>query len=220
MMNLGLNTQPTERITLADKVRQILARNKSEEGLIVTAVGSPGAPADMLELAARIGHTLTGYKAILRSGGSSEIELAFESAWRNAASCEIFHPVHNYKPRDENGLLNVDKLIKRRRPYQGLGSPIVLTCDQRSAAEASAKTNHPGWDRSSPGMRAHLVSNVPQVLGAAMTRPTDLVIAWTPDGRASGVAGHAMRLAQRNGIEVLNIKRAPEREALLEALDL
>lgn len=222
MMNLLMEEAPARSAagpSFADSLRKILKR-ANDEGLIVTGIGSRETPDDILKLMTRIGQKIEALGGLLRSGGAGGADLAFEAGWRNANACEIFHPWHGFKPKINDREVDVAKIIKRKRPIQGVGSPIVLVGDVLEKAEAMAEATHPKWENCGRGARALHTRNIPQILGASLNRPSDMVICWTPDGRASGGTGQAMRLAQRHKIQIVNLKRREDLAAIKEALEL
>ena len=221
MMNLGLNEpKAVEGSSFADTLREILGRAKSDEGLVVTGIGSRETPDDILKLMTRIGRRIEELGGILRSGGAGGADLAFEAGWRNPMACEIFHPWHGFKPKIGDKDVDITRALGRKRPMQGAGSPIVITGDALNQAEEIAAATHPKWEKCGPGARKLHTRNIPQVMGATLSRLTDMVICWTTDGRASGGTGQAMRLAQRKGVQIVNLQRAEDRQAILEALGL
>lgn len=221
MMNLGLDQPKADANTsFADTLRAILARAKTDEGLVVTGIGSRETPDDILKLMTRIGRRIEELGGILRSGGAGGADLAFEAGWRKASACEIFHPWHGFKPKVGGREIDVTRALGRKRPMQGVGSPIVISGEIYDQAEEIASATHPAWEKCGQGARKLHTRNIPQVMGATLNRPTDMVICWTVDGRASGGTGQAMRYAQRKGIQIVNLKRAEDRKALLEALNL
>lgn len=220
MMNLLLQDKAdTAKQTFADALVQIFKRAKTPEGLIVTGIGSRETPQDILRLMTQIGREVEAMGGMLRSGGAGGADLAFEAGWRNASACEIYHPWAGFKPQIGGKDVDVARIIRRKRPQQGVGSPIVLTGDMLERAREIAKASHPAWNECSRGAQALHTRNVPQILGASLNRPSDLVICWTPDGRASGGTGQAMRLAQRKKIQIVNLKRREDRAAIEEALE-
>lgn len=204
----------------AEVLERILGRAKSEEGLIVTGIGARKTPEDILRHMTKIGRALEEIGAILRSGGAAGADLAFEAGFRNPMACEIFHPYNGFKPKIGNKEIDVTRALGRKRPTHGAGSPIVLTGDMYRQAEAIAEATHPRWDKCTKWARQMHTRNIPQIIGATLTRTTDLVICWTEDGRASGGTGQAMRYAERNNVKIINLKLQKDRQAIMEALKI
>ncbi len=124
-----------------------------------------------------IARDLAGRGYVLRSGGANGADLAFESGAGDAT--EIFVPWPHFNGC-AHGILPPDP----------------------AAAMALAAAHHPGWRRCSPAARAIHARNVCIVLGGDLATPSDFVICWTPDGRASGGTGQAVRVARAHGIPV------------------
>lgn len=103
--------------------------------------------------------------------------------------------------------------------------PIVGTYVQdqpTNAAMQLASRIHPAWDKLDRGPRALHARNMHQILGQDLQSPVDFVVCYTPDGSLTGHGpdtggtATALRLAYRNNIPVINIKR-PEHAAELAA---
>ena len=81
------------------------------------------------------------------------------------------------------------------------------------AAEIAAST-HPSWRFLPPWMRELHTRNTFQVLGRDLSEPCEFVLCWTPDGaeraevtsKRTGGTGTAIRIADRFGIPVFNLK--------------
>ena len=50
-----------------------------------------------------------------------------------------------------------------------------------------------------------MARNCYQVLGEDLKSPVDMIICWTPDGKAAGGTGQALRIANDNDIPVFNL---------------
>ena len=61
---------------------------------------------------------------------------------------------------------------------------------------------HPAWDRCSRGARALHARNCHQVLGWDLKTPSEFILCWTKDGKASGGTGQAMRIAKAFNIPI------------------
>ena len=79
-------------------------------------------------------------------------------------------------------------------------SPAELAGCMRIAARL-----HPAWHRCSPAVRKLHARNAAILLGPALDRPVDAVVAWTPDGAVAGGTGMALRIAAEHGIPALNL---------------
>lgn len=79
-------------------------------------------------------------------------------------------------------------------------------------ARVIAKLLHGGWDYMSEFAQGLHTRNVFQVLGVRLTRPSEFLLCWTPDGaenttgKHTGGTGTAIRIANRFGVPVFNLK--------------
>lgn len=74
-----------------------------------------------------------------------------------------------------------------------------------TAAHDLAEKFHPAWDRCSPIAKALHARNGLIMLGPALDSPVNFAVCWTPDGRASGGTGQALRIAAAYDIPVFNL---------------
>jgi hypothetical protein len=68
-----------------------------------------------------------------------------------------------------------------------------------------AAAYHPAWDRCDHVGKALHARNSPIVLGEDLNDPVKFVVCWTPDGKASGGTGQALRIAAVFEIPVFNL---------------
>ena len=92
------------------------------------------------------------------------------------------------------------------RGYNGHRGPDcrVLSTAAMAACIEIAAPLHPAWERCSPAVRKLHGRNA-AVLGLTLDRPVDAVVAFTSEGRVEGGTGMAIRIAEANGIPVLNL---------------
>jgi hypothetical protein len=178
-------------------------------GTPYTGIGSRETPPDILLIMCEIGAVLAARGLILRSGGASGADTAFEGG-ADAAYCgqpvpkEIFLPWRGFQ-RNLSSFHDV--------------TPEVLTI---------AKDLHPVWDRLSQGAKRLHGRNVYQVLGHDLKAPSAFVVCWTRRGElnesmctpATGGTATAIKLASRRGIPVFNLARAPHLELFQDFLRL
>jgi len=81
-----------------------------------------------------------------------------------------------------------------------------------------AKKYHPNWNRLSIGAQKLMVRNCMQILGFTGDIPTDFVVCWTKDGKASGGTGQAIRIADDYQIPVYNIYNPKDYSILQEII--
>jgi len=95
----------------------------------------------------------------------------------------------------------------------GEGSNVFVLPDPTEAAYALAARFHPSWRSLTPSARKLRARDCHEVLGRDLKSPVRLVLCWTPhgdlDGTGPGVGGtgQALRIAQHQGIPVLNLAR-------------
>lgn len=63
---------------------------------------------------------------------------------------------------------------------------------------------HPAWGRCSPAVRKLHARNV-AILGVTLSRPVDAVVCWTAGGEKAGGTGLGIRIAEDQGIPLLNL---------------
>lgn len=72
-------------------------------------------------------------------------------------------------------------------------------------AEVFVDYFHPAPHKLQEFPRRLMARNALQILGKDGNTPVDCVICWTPDGKASGGTGQAIRIADYYGIKVHNL---------------
>ena len=88
--------------------------------------------------------------------------------------------------------------------HRGADCRVLSTAAMAACIEIAAPL-HPAWERCSPAVRKLHARNAALILGEALDRPVDAVVAFTLDGRVEGGTGMAIRIAEANGIPVLNL---------------
>ena len=88
-----------------------------------------------------------------------------------------------------------------------------LTGFEHAVCMAYAADLHPAWHRCSPGARLLHGRNVALILGPELTNPVGAVVAWTSNGAVTGGTGMGIRIAEDNGIPVLNLGSMTPRAA-------
>jgi hypothetical protein len=143
---------------------------------IYTGIGSRETPSPILKDMTDIAQKLHLEGYTLRSGAAQGADSAFEAG--AGGRVEIYLPW----PR-----------------FNGHSSRLFPTPE----AFTMAAKFHPAWDRCSRGAQALHARNCHQVLGMDLSTPSEFVVCWTRDGRASGGTGQAIRIAERFGIPVV-----------------
>jgi hypothetical protein len=159
------------------------------DGKVYAGIGSRSTPGHILVIMQQLATRLATLGWVLRSGNCCGADQAFQG-----------------------GANQVDpKLVELYLPWPGyeaehiaVGNGVYTPC---SLAYRIAAEYHPAWDKCSHGARAMHARNVQIVLGTELDRPVDLVICWTPGGKAVGGTAMGIRLAQAHRIPVYNLAK-------------
>lgn len=160
--------------------------------MIYAGIGSRETPEGILAAMEIIGQKLGMMGLTLRSGRAPGADTAFEKGARCVnGDCEIFVPWHGFpKGSDLTGY-----------------PEIILPASGRvhDNAVESVRALHPNFTVLSPAAVKLLARDYLQIRGTDENSPvTDFVVCCTPDGKASGGTGQAIRLAEQFGIKVIN----------------
>ena len=188
-------------------------------GAVITGIGSRETPTADLRLLTAIAKSAEERGMRGRSGGAGGADLAFEKGFSDPKNVDVILPWKTFLPK---GMTQADvtAYLGRERIKSGPGAPVMLEGEYIAKARAMAAEYHPAWDKCSDGAKSLHSRNMPQVLGMQLNQPTDVVIAWTVDGKATGGTGQAIRVAEDLGIAVANLKNPAERKIVLEVLGL
>ena len=155
-----------------------------------TGVGSRRTPKRVLQSMTRIARALSEAGYTLRSGAAEGADTAFEAGSQRS---DIYLPWPRFRDH-----------------------PSPLTHVSNAALAWAAKV-HPAWHLLNKHARLLHGRNAYQVLGQNLDTKSEFVICYTPDGRASGGTGTAIRLATSLGIPVYNL-HAWNEQKILEAV--
>jgi hypothetical protein len=123
----------------------------------------------------------------LRSGGAHGADQAFEKGCKGPK--EIYIPWFLF-----NGYIEDDQIFNAAR------------LNNYQEAKTIAAKFHPTWNTLSSTSRKYHTRNVYQILGKDLNTPSNLVVCWTSDGKASGGTGQALRMAKHYKIPIINLK--------------
>lgn len=137
---------------------------------------------------------------LLRSGGASGADMAFENGITDPINKRIYLPWRGFG----NG------------PPAGCGRVIASELPGWRLAQKTVVNFHPNPERLSRGGVALMARNAMQILGDDIGSPADLVIAWTPGGRLEGGTAQALRLAANAAIPIKNLGVNAVAEAALK----
>lgn len=152
-------------------------------------VGSRETPQEMIPIITKIVALLEEKGFILRSGGANGADSFFEQAVDNPRMKEIYIPWKGFN----NNPSKLYEVTKESIAYSRRFHPTGFRTD------AVAKL---------------MGRNANQVLGADLKTPSDFIIAWTKDGKATGGTGQAIRIANHHNIPVYNLYNKADLERL------
>lgn len=168
-----------------------------------TGIGSRSTPGLVLAIMSDIARYLGEQGYVLRSGAADGADTAFENGADEAAEMPDGEAVHCHTTGNYLGHWWRHKEIFL--PKRGFNNHSSVHYEQNLAAVEIAKDIHPNWAACSDfAKRAH-ARNVHQVLGQLLNQPSEFVVCWTPGGKAVGGTRTAIKVAEKNGIEVINL---------------
>lgn len=146
-----------------------------------TGIGSRKTPENVLRFMTAFARMAQDLGYVLRSGGASGADSAFEQGVESEIMKEIYLPWPKF-----NGHLSQYNTVKS------------------DALEMAAKY-HPAWDRCSSPVRKIHARNCYQVLGLELKEPSEFIMCWTPEGKITGGTGQALRIALDFEIPIINL---------------
>lgn len=173
-----------------DQTWAIIIRGYSTPTKYYAGIGSRKTPQDVIDLMTKISKHLNGKGYILRSGGASGADGAFENGAGERKEIYLPWPGFNGNNSQYDG-----KQWKYKKIHLKL-----------------ARKHHPVFDTLDSTQKKFMIRNSAQIIGKDTTdEPSSFVICYTPDGKASGGTGQAIRLARSMGITVYNLHDADVR---------
>lgn len=152
-------------------------------------IGSRETPPEILPLMTEIAGLMEDRGWMLRSGGASGADSAFEAGVKNPERMEIYLPSPYFNKKSSRNIGFIDA------PQLASFSRALKTVD----------LFHPAPGKLGDFARKLMARNAMQVLGSSLEDPSDLVIAWTKDGKMVGGTSQALRMARHYKIPVLNL---------------
>lgn len=143
-------------------------------------IGSRETPIEFQEDIDAINYFLSKNGYVLRSGGADGSDKMFETSWKSELK-EIYLPWRMFND-------NPSEL------YNITSDALIL-----------AEKYHPAWNKLTLPARKLMARNGYQVLGEDLETPSDFIVCWTSDGKASGGTGQAIRIANDRNIPVFNL---------------
>jgi len=160
-------------------------------------IGSRRTPDEFKPMMVNLASVMEYLGFILRSGGADGPDTWFELGVRDPSNKRIYLPWKGFNDH----------------PSQLFGF------DQE--AEDLARRFHPAWEaiQYKRGVKALICRNSHQIIGHGEERVnSQIVVCYTPDGKASGGTGQALRIAETlGGIKIYNLYY-PEVQTLINQL--
>ena len=153
---------------------------------IYTGIGSRETPKHILYAMMSIARVMAKHHFLLRSGGASGADDAFEMACSQAGGLKEIH-------------LPWDGFNGRKADHESIFAGV--------SAEAYdlAAQYHPNWGACSTAAMTLHARNGYQILGRDLNTPSDFVVCYTRGGYAQGGTGQAIRLARAYNIPVFDL---------------
>lgn len=168
-----------------------------------TGIGSRETPGLILAVMSDIARHLGSRGYILRSGAADGADSAFEDGADEVAKDPDGEAVSSHMTGEYLGHWWRHKEIYL--PKRGFNNHASVHYDQCLAAVDMAKEIHPNWAACSDFSRRAHARNVHQVLGQLLNQPSEFVVCWTKGGKAVDGTRTAIKVAEQNGIEVINL---------------
>ena len=153
--------------------------------MIYTGIGARKTPSGILQTMTSIARLLDRKGYTLRSGAAEGADSAFERG------------VEFVKP-------------EIYLPWRGFEKSESTYHEPKKEAYKVAELYHPRWKHLSQPVRKLMARNVHQIIGWDMNTPSDFVVCWTMDGKASGGTGQALRLAAACKVPIYNLFSAED----------
>lgn len=159
-------------------------------------IGSRATPPEIIEVMEDFAYAVAS-EAILRSGGASGADTAFEyGATLGGGQREIYLPWAGF-----NGIKHghLDRAT--------------------DAAMEIAAHYHPRWQYLKRGAKLLHGRNTHQILGKDLTDPVDFVVCWTKEAKGGGGTGQALRIAKDRGITIYDLADENALDDILAVID-
>jgi hypothetical protein len=169
----------------------------AEELRAYAGIGSRTTPPDVLESIEALARQFASGCWTMRTGMSPGADQAFYRGAITAHGCvELYLPWPAFEADARSSTE---------------GSNVSVMPEPAEAAYSLAARFHPRWSGLPAEVRRLRARDVHQVLGGDLASPAAFVLCWTRDGSVDGSGPHvggtgqALRVADHNGIAVLNL---------------
>lgn len=159
-----------------------------------TMIGSRETPDSIQQLMIKLASKLSKQGWIGRSGGADAADKCLELGCQESPeTMEVYLPWNGFNKCYSNNIGYID--TPKLSTYQ--------------TALCLAEELHPNWAACSRGAKGLHTRNCYQVLGKDLKTPSRFVVCWAiPTGQGDnckGGTGQALRLAIREGVEIINL---------------
>lgn len=158
-----------------------------------TGIGSRSTPPKICSLMTEIATSLEMHGYILRSGGATGADVAFESGVKHQKNKEIWVPWIGFN-NNASSLLPSDDAFHM------------------------AQNIHPIWNNLPKSVKSLHARNCHQVLGHDLNTPSKFVLCYTENAELKGGTATALKIALNNSIPILNFGKWKKLESMYEAL--
>lgn len=141
-------------------------------------IGSRKTPLTLYDQIKSISKYLENKGYILRSGGAGGADKFFEESVNEK---EIYLPWKGFNSNSSRLYAITEEALKMAKKY------------------------HPNWSSLSDAGKKLMARNCYQVLGIDLKTPVEFIVCYTPDGKASGGTGQALRISKDLNIPVFNL---------------
>lgn len=170
---------------------------------IYAGIGARITPPDILDIMRLLADKLEDAGWLLRSGGASGADSAFESGVKNSTNRSIYLPTASFNGRTTGNYCFDSTTLPGWKHA-------LMTVDEF----------HPNPSALSDFARKLMARNAIQVFGPTMEHPADMIIAWTLNGEIIGGTGKALRMAEGCGIKVHNLGNPETLQNIFELLEI
>ena len=199
---------------------------------VYAGLGAENAPPEVAAFMTEIGSELADQDFLLRSGGGRGSDEAFENGARltggrrriylhtdglrgraggvDHATADIperaFQVVKEHRAGWNDLSPAAQRLFARENFYQPTdGDPPAADIPIPESALERTKEHLAGWDKLTETTQRKSARNAMELLGDNLNTPADVVVCWTKDGKATGITGQAVGLANAHNIPVINL---------------
>jgi hypothetical protein len=161
-----------------------LAEMLAAEPKVYAGIGSRETPATVLSVLEALAAVLARAGFVLRSGGASGADAAFEAGSDRAGGLkEIYLPWKGFNGSQSERYVVPKEALALAEEFHPLGRGL----------------------RAKQAVHKFMARNCQQVLGQTLDSPVGFVVCWTAGGQLVGGSAQVLRIAREQGIRVANL---------------